>query len=78
MAEAIHLPLIVLRVKQLAAHLSISKSAIYERINPHSRYYDASFPKPIKLGSATCFCQHEVNAYLESKMRARRSEDALT
>jgi prophage regulatory protein len=48
-------PLSMLRIKQVVAQLSISKSNIYERLNPRSPRYDASFPKPVKLGNSTVF-----------------------
>ncbi|MFL1559388.1 helix-turn-helix transcriptional regulator, partial [Pseudomonas sp. O11] len=34
----------VLRVKQLCACLGLSRSTIYDRINPESKRYDDTFP----------------------------------
>jgi prophage regulatory protein len=39
----------VLRLKQVQEKIGLSRSTIYERINPNSSRYDPSFPKPIKL-----------------------------
>lgn len=46
-------PLRILRMPELTALLGISRSSIYEKLNPKSRYYDADFPKPIRLGAAS-------------------------
>ncbi|SUX84361.1 Predicted transcriptional regulator [Citrobacter koseri] len=55
-------PLRILRMAELTAFLGISRSSIYEKLNPKSRYYDADFPKPIRLGGriyrlAIYFCR---------------------
>ncbi len=67
-----NLPLLILRVKQLAAYLSISRSSVYDRISPKSPRFDPTFPKPFKIGKATCFLQSEVIAFIESKTGANR------
>ncbi|HGU9903422.1 AlpA family transcriptional regulator [Citrobacter freundii complex sp. 2024EL-00235] len=46
-------PLRILRMAELTTLLGISRSSIYEKLNPKSRYYDADFPKPIRLGAAS-------------------------
>ncbi|EOS8501576.1 hypothetical protein LNGFDJGK_03173 [Enterobacter hormaechei] len=46
-------PLCILRMTELTAILGISRSSIYEKLNPKSRYYDAEFPKPVRLGAAS-------------------------
>ncbi|WP_315689194.1 helix-turn-helix transcriptional regulator [Enterobacter roggenkampii] len=46
-------PLRILRMAELTVLLGISRSSIYEKLNPKSRYYDADFPKPIRLGAAS-------------------------
>lgn len=43
----------ILRLKQLMDLTGLSRSAIYDRLDPKSRRYDASFPKQIKLGGST-------------------------
>lgn len=40
----------VLRIKDVISLIGLSRSAIYDRINPKSPRYDETFPKPIKLG----------------------------
>ncbi|AVV38786.1 hypothetical protein C9381_16985 [Pantoea vagans] len=46
-------PLRILRMSELTKLLGISRSSIYEKLNPKSRYYDADFPKPVRLGVAS-------------------------
>ncbi|MDT3413375.1 AlpA family phage regulatory protein [Kosakonia cowanii] len=46
-------PLRILRMAELTVILGISRSSIYEKLNPKSRYYDAEFPKPVRLGAAS-------------------------
>lgn len=40
----------ILRLKEVTNLIGLSRSAIYDRINPKSPRYDSSFPKQIKLG----------------------------
>lgn len=68
---------IILRVKQLAARLSISKSSIYERINPHSPRYDSTFPKKITLSPGVVgFLQQDADAWIQSRINASCSKSA--
>ena len=56
----------VLRVKQLCACLGLSRSTIYDRINPESKRYDESFPKQFKLGgTAVGWLEAEVKKWLD-------------
>ncbi|RUR43431.1 AlpA family phage regulatory protein [Vreelandella populi] len=58
-------PITVLRMRQLRQKLSISRSSIYEKINPRSPRYDATFPKPIKLGAAAVgWVESEVDQWI--------------
>ncbi|WP_367178098.1 helix-turn-helix transcriptional regulator [Undibacterium sp.] len=73
-----NLPQIILRVKQLAARLSISKSSIYDRINPHSPRYDSTFPKKITLSPGVVgFLQHDVDAWVQSRINASCIKSAV-
>lgn len=55
----------VIRLKQLSIRVGLSRSTIYDRINPRSSRYDATFPKPFKLGSfAVGWLEEDVSAWL--------------
>lgn len=43
----------ILRMPELSQLLGISRSTIYEKMNPLSKYYDATFPRPVRLGSGS-------------------------
>lgn len=61
-------PKLVIRRRELAALLGISRSTTYLREKPSSPYFDPLFPKSIKLGGAraTGFLLADVLAYLEA------------
>ncbi|ALE55200.1 hypothetical protein AC233_11335 [Burkholderia sp. HB1] len=63
----------VLRMKQLVLMVGLGKSTVYDYLNPKSPRYDPTFPKSVKLGaSAVGWIDHEVTAWLESRIAASR------
>lgn len=63
----------IIRRRHLEARLGLSRSTIYDKINPKSPRYDASFPKPIRLGGAAVgWLAHEVDAWLNRQIEASR------
>ncbi|TMU14888.1 AlpA family phage regulatory protein [Halomonas sp. ATBC28] len=63
--HTINPPVTIIRMQQLRQKLSISRSSIYEKINPRSPRYDATFPKPIKLGAAAVgWVESEVDQWI--------------
>ncbi|HDU8692135.1 TPA: AlpA family phage regulatory protein [Morganella morganii subsp. morganii] len=64
-----NLPIRILRMTELTVMLGISRSSIYEKLNPRSKYYDENFPKPIKLGASSVGWQYaSVEKWLTSRM----------
>jgi prophage regulatory protein len=57
----------IIRLKQVIALTGLSHSTIYDRMNPKSKRYDASFPKSIKLGAAL---QAGAVGWIESEIQA--------
>lgn len=49
----------------------LSRSTIYDRINPKSKRYDPDFPKPVKFGHLTRWRLCEVQGWIQSKIEAR-------
>lgn len=43
----------ILRVSIVLKILKISRSSLYNKLNPKSKYFDESFPKKVWLGSST-------------------------
>nr|WP_026471590.1 AlpA family phage regulatory protein [Alkanindiges illinoisensis] len=43
----------ILRLKQVTALTGLSRSAIYDRLDPKSKRHDPHFPKQVKLGTSS-------------------------
>jgi prophage regulatory protein len=64
--------IMILRRHDVEQRTGLSRSKLYEMINPSHRRYDASFPKQIKLGeNSVGWVASELSHWLESKMHAR-------
>ncbi len=64
----------ILRRRDLEARLRLSRSTIYDKLNPKSPRYDETFPKPIRLGEASVgWLSHEVDAWLASRIELSRA-----
>ena len=74
MAEVSRTILTILRRRELEARVGLSRSTIYDKINPASSRYDAAFPKPIKLGigSAVGWVEGEVESWLRKQIETSR------
>lgn len=60
---------VFLRLPALKQKIGLSKSAIYQKNDPDSPYFDPTFPKPVKLGGrAVAWSSDAVNGWMESKM----------
>lgn len=42
----------ILRLSQVQERIGLSRSTIYDRMNPKSPRFDSSFPQPVKLGAS--------------------------
>lgn len=72
MAEQINAALRILRRKQVEDRAGISRATIYDKINPKSRYYDPTFPKPISLGAKSVgWIESEVDGWVTSRIQLR-------
>jgi len=61
------------RRRSLETRLGLSRSTIYDKINPKSPRYDATFPKPIRLGGcAVGWLTHEVDEWLNRQIESSR------
>ena len=62
----------IINLKEVIQFTSISRAKIYEMINVDSKYYDQSFPKPVRLSESRIgWVALEVNQWIESKMQIR-------
>jgi prophage regulatory protein len=74
MANTKQSALSILRRRDLEDRLKLSRSTIYDKINPSSPRFDATFPKPIRLGngSAVGWIEGEVEAWVRAQIEASR------
>lgn len=64
----------IVRLKQLTARLGLGRSTIYDRMDAKSPRYDATFPKPIKLGAAAIgWVDSEITTWIEQRMSAKEA-----
>ena len=58
----------ILRITELTKVLGISRSSFYEKLNPRSKYYDDTFPKPLKLGASSVgWLYNEIEKWVASR-----------
>lgn len=63
----------LLRPKEAIARTGLSRSSFYDRQNPKSRYFDASFPSPVQIGqSAMGYREDELDAWIASRPQKER------
>jgi prophage regulatory protein len=66
----------ILRRPQVKERIGLSDTTIYEKINPNSKQYDPTFPKPIKLGDGknppVGWIESEIERWIASRVDATR------
>lgn len=62
----------VLRIKRLKEKTGLSGSSLYNKLNPRSKYFDETFPKPIRLGTSSVgWIESEVDSWIASRADLR-------
>ena len=62
----------IITVKDVMKFISVSRSKIYELINKESKYYDPTFPKPVRLSESRIgWVALEVHQWIEAKIQSR-------
>ena len=62
----------IINIKEVLQFTSISRAKIYEMINVDSKYYDPSFPKPVRLSESRIgWVALEVHQWIEAKIQSR-------
>ena len=62
----------IINLKEVIQFTSISRAKIYEMINEKSRYYDSTFPRPVRLSESRIgWSAWEVHQWIEEKLEHR-------
>ncbi|SAI72933.1 Predicted transcriptional regulator [Bordetella ansorpii] len=62
---------VLLHCPEVQALTGLSRSSLYERLNPRSPYHDSSFPQPVRVGqSSVRWIPSEVESWVLSRPRA--------
>lgn len=71
-----HPKLTIIRIKAVMALINLSRSTIYDFMNPKSPRFDSTFPKPVKLGSSAIgWVEHEVQAWINQRIQNRQARE---
>lgn len=62
----------IITLKEVIKFTSISRSKIYGMIKSDSKYYDPSFPKPVRLSESRIgWVALEIHQWIENKLANR-------
>ena len=62
----------IINLREVIEFTSISRAHIYEMINVKSKYYDPTFPRPIRLSNSRIgWVAREVNQWIEGRLQNR-------
>ena len=62
----------IINISEVIEFTSISRAKIYEMIKVGSKYYDPTFPKPVRLSESRIgWVALEVNQWIETKIQSR-------
>lgn len=60
---------VFLRLPAVIDKIGLSRSCIYGKLDTLSPYYDASFPRPVKIGArAIAFSSLQLQVWIDSKL----------
>lgn len=76
MATPSHSSLSILRKTQVCERIACSRSSLHNKISPKSKYFDSTFPKPIRLGANSVgWIEGEIDAWLQSRERVNGTSE---
>lgn len=68
---------ILLRLPDVLHRTGLSRSTVYLKINSKSKYFDASFPRPVPLSSGirggVAWPLSEIEQWISSRLNAREN-----
>ncbi|MBY5938092.1 AlpA family phage regulatory protein [Marinobacter nauticus] len=64
-----------IRLKAVIEKTGLSRASIYNRLKKSSKYYDAAFPKQIRIGGgAVAWIEDEIEVWMELQIEKSRCE----
>lgn len=64
----------ILRLTAVKSRTGLSRSSIYNKLNPKSAYHDPSFPSPISLGArAVGWDEQSVQNWIDKQIERSRN-----
>ncbi|ADP96851.1 hypothetical protein A6779_15265 [Marinobacter adhaerens] len=64
-----------IRLKVVIKKTGLSRASIYNRLKKSSKYYDAAFPKQIRIGGgAVAWIEYEIEDWMELQIEKSRCE----
>ncbi|MCL6245831.1 AlpA family phage regulatory protein [Acinetobacter sp. ANC 7200] len=62
----------IININEVIEFTSISRAKIYEMIKVDSKYYDPTFPKPVRLSESRIgWVALEIHQWIEGKIQSR-------
>lgn len=63
---------VMLRIKQVKERTGLSRSTIYNKMDPSSPFHDPDFPRRVQLGRASvAWEENEIDEWLHKRMNLR-------
>ena len=62
----------LINIKQVVLFTGVGRSTIYEMMDENSPYYDATFPRKVKITqNRIVWSAYEIHQWIESKLASR-------
>lgn len=63
---------VMLRIKQVKERTGLSRSTIYNKMDPSSSFHDSEFPRRVQLGRASvAWVESEIDEWIHKCMNRR-------
>ncbi|MCW5879705.1 MAG: AlpA family phage regulatory protein [Anaerolineae bacterium] len=63
----------ILRIPAVCSRIGLSRSSVYDRLNPSSKSFDPSFPRPISIGPRSVgFVEEEIDRWIDQRIEQSR------
>nr|WP_280563539.1 MULTISPECIES: AlpA family transcriptional regulator [unclassified Chromohalobacter] len=64
---------VLIKLKSVMQKTGLSRSSVYNKLDPKSPYYDPEFPRQVKLGRVSvAWVESEVDTWIDSIIENRK------